>query len=103
MALYEASHLNIEGEEVLDEAGSFCEPLLNAWEKHPDNINHGKVVGNTLGHPYHKSLASFMAKEFFDNFQLGSDGWSNDLLQLAKMDFNMTQYMHQKEIAQISK
>ncbi|XP_035544712.1 (3S,6E)-nerolidol synthase 1-like [Juglans regia] len=95
MALYEASQLNIEGEDVLDEAGKFCEQLLNAWEKDRDNINHAGVVGNTLGHPYHKSLASFMAKEFFDNSQ-GSSGWLNDFLQLAKMDFNM-------EIAQISK
>ncbi|KAG2689679.1 hypothetical protein I3760_09G149700 [Carya illinoinensis] len=102
MALYEASQLNIEGEDVLDEAGKVCEQLLNAWEKDRDNINHTRVVGNTLGHPYHRSLASFMAKEFFDNSQ-GSSGWLNDLLQLAKMDFNMTQSIHQKEIAQISK
>ncbi|KAG6696554.1 hypothetical protein I3842_09G153500 [Carya illinoinensis] len=69
MALYEASQLNIEGED-----------LLNAWEKDRDNINHARV--------------------YFDNSQ---GGWLNDLLQLAKMDFNMTQSMHQKEIAQISK
>ncbi|KAG2689683.1 hypothetical protein I3760_09G150100 [Carya illinoinensis] len=102
MALYEASHLNIEGEDVLDEAGKVCEQLLKAWEKDCDNINHARVVGKTLGHPYHKSLASFTAKEFFDNSQCSS-GRLNDLLQLAKMDFNMTQSMHQKEIAQISK
>ncbi|KAG2689681.1 hypothetical protein I3760_09G149900 [Carya illinoinensis] len=102
MALYEASHLNIEGEDVLDEAGKVCEQLLKAWEKDCDNINHARVVGKTLGHPYHKSLASFTAKEFFDNSQ-GSSGRLNDLLQLAKLDFNMTQNMHQKEIAQISK
>ncbi|KAG2689685.1 hypothetical protein I3760_09G150300 [Carya illinoinensis] len=96
------SQLNIEGEYVLDEAGKFCEHLLNAWEKDRDNINHARVVRNTLGHPYHKSLTSFMAKEFFDNSQ-SSSGWLNDLLQLAKMDFNMTQSAHQKEIAQISK
>ncbi|KAG6696544.1 hypothetical protein I3842_09G152900 [Carya illinoinensis] len=92
MALYEASHLNIEGEDVLDEAG----------KKDCDNINHARVVGKTLGHAYHKSLASFTAREFFDNSQ-GSSGRLNDLLQLAKLDFNMTQSMHQKEIAQISK
>ncbi|KAG7970212.1 hypothetical protein I3843_07G071400 [Carya illinoinensis] len=100
MALYEASQLNVEGEDVLDEAGKFCEQLLNAWEKDGENINHTRVVRNTLEHPYHKSLACFMAKEFFDNSQ---GGWLNDLLQLAKMDFNMAQSMHEKEIAQISK
>ncbi|KAG6642634.1 hypothetical protein CIPAW_09G153300 [Carya illinoinensis] len=91
MALYEASHLNIEGEEVLDEAGKIVITSIMP-----------ELLEKTLGHPYHKSLASFTAKEFFDNSQCSS-GRLNDLLQLAKMDFNMTQSMHQKEIAQISK
>ncbi|KAE7995497.1 hypothetical protein FH972_000281 [Carpinus fangiana] len=101
MALYEASQLNIEGEDILDEAGNFSEQLLNARMRHLDE-SQVRVVGNTLRHPYHKSLARFMAKNFFGNFQQ-KNGWPNDLELLAKMDFNMVQSMHQKEIVQISK
>nr|QWQ79342.1 TPS65 [Juglans sigillata] len=102
MSLFEASQLSIEGEGTLDEARSFCEQLLNAWQiRHPDD-NQVSVVGNTLGNPYHKSLARFMAKKFFDNLN-GTNGlWLNDLHQLAKMDFNMVQSIHQKEIVQMS-
>ncbi|KAF5472097.1 hypothetical protein F2P56_008838 [Juglans regia] len=102
MSFFEASQLSIEGEGTLDEARSFCEQLLNAWQiRHPDD-NQVSVVGNTLGNPYHKSLARFMAKKFFDNLN-GTNGlWLNDLHQLAKMDFNMVQSIHQKEIFQMS-
>ncbi|KAE7995498.1 hypothetical protein FH972_000282 [Carpinus fangiana] len=101
MALYEASQLGIEGEDILEEAGNFSERLLTARVRHLDD-NQVRVVGSTLRHPHHKSLARFMVKNFLGNFQ-DRNGWLNDLQQLAKMDFNMVQSMHQKEIVQISK
>lgn len=104
MSFFEASQLSIEGEDILDEASSFCDQLLNAWQiRHPDDNQAVSVVGNTLENPYHKSLARFMAKKFFGNLS-GTNGlWLNDLHHLAKMDFNMVQSIHQKEIVQISK
>ena len=101
MGLFEASQLCIEGENTLVEAGDFSRQLLNEWMSHLD-YNQAKVVGNTLRHPYHRSLARFMAKNFFDNIQ-GTSGWFNDFQQLAKMDFNVVQSKYRKEIVQISK
>ncbi|KAB1201253.1 (3S,6E)-nerolidol synthase 1 [Morella rubra] len=37
MALYEASQLSIEGEDILDEAGNFCKQLLKSLEKNLDD------------------------------------------------------------------
>ncbi|GLT70745.1 hypothetical protein SLA2020_428050 [Shorea laevis] len=74
MALYEASQLSIEGEDILDEAGNFSEQLLNARLRHLDE-NQLRVVGNTLRHPYHKSLAMFMAKNFLVISKRQMDGW----------------------------
>jgi hypothetical protein len=102
MALYEASQLSIEGEDILDEAGNFSELLLNARVRHLDDDNQVRAVGSTLRHPYHKSLSRFMVKNFLGNFE-ETNGWLKDLQQLAKMDFNMVQSMHQKEIVQVSK
>ncbi|GMY37119.1 (3S,6E)-nerolidol synthase 1-like [Fagus crenata] len=65
MSLYEASQLGIEDEYTLVEAADFSQRLLNDRVRHLD-YNQAKVVGNTLTHPYHKSLARFMAKNFFD-------------------------------------
>ncbi len=102
MALYEASQLSIEGEDILDEAENFSELLLNARVRHLDDDNQVRAVGSTLRHPYHKSLSRFMVKNFLGNFE-ETNGWLKDLQQLAKMDFNMVQSMHQKEIVQVSK
>ncbi|XP_062162280.1 (3S,6E)-nerolidol synthase 1-like isoform X2 [Alnus glutinosa] len=57
MALYEASQLSIEGEDILDEAANFSELLLNARVRHLDDDNQVSAVGRTLRHPYHKSLS----------------------------------------------
>nr|QWQ79344.1 TPS67 [Juglans sigillata] len=98
MALYEASQVSIPGEVTLDEARDFSEQvLLNAKVKYLDN-NQVRAVENCLANPCHKSLARFMAKSFLNSFQCTSGGLMNDLHQLAKMDFNMTQSMHHKEI-----
>ncbi|KAB1201255.1 (3S,6E)-nerolidol synthase 2, chloroplastic/mitochondrial [Morella rubra] len=101
MALYEASQLSIEGEDILDEAGNFCKQLLKSLEKNLDD-NQVSVVNHTLGHPHHKSLARFMAKKYFLSNPAGTNGWLNELQHLAKMDFNMVQSMHQAEVIQIS-
>ncbi|KAH7545848.1 hypothetical protein FEM48_Zijuj01G0137200 [Ziziphus jujuba var. spinosa] len=63
-----------------------------------------KIVENTLRNPHHKSLAKFMAKNYFvGNNSQGSIKWMNVLQELAKTEFNMVQSLHQKEIFQISK
>ncbi|GLT70748.1 hypothetical protein SLA2020_428080 [Shorea laevis] len=74
MALYEASQLSIEGEDILDEAGSFSEQLLNARVRHLGVKEPLRVVENTLRHPYHKSLARFMVKNFLVIFKRQMDG-----------------------------
>lgn len=103
MSLYEASQLSIEGEDTLDEAGQFSWHLLNTSLSHLDH-HQARVVGNTLSNPHHKSLATFMAKNFFStNSQGMNNRWLNILQEVAITDLNMVQSLHQKEIVQISK
>nr|ADR74211.1 (3S)-linalool/(E)-nerolidol synthase [Vitis vinifera] len=101
LALYEASQLSIEGEDILEEAQRFSSTLLNAGLEHLDH-HEATVVGHTLEHPHHKSLPRFMAKSFLKDFQ-GPNGWLTVLQELAKADFNMVQSIHQQELLQISK
>ncbi|KAJ0019012.1 hypothetical protein Pint_10821 [Pistacia integerrima] len=102
MGLYEASQLCIGGEDVLDEARQFSSKLLNQSMSHLDPYQ-AKIVRNTLLYPYHRSSARFMAKNFFlSNFQ-GENEWIHVFQELAKMDFNLVQSLHQREIVQISK
>lgn len=99
MALYEASQLSMEGEEVLDEAGDFSGKLLNTWLTYPDH-HQSRIVASTLNHPYHKSLAKFMVKNFLNGMEVPNE-YINSFLELVKMDFDMVQSTHQKEILQI--
>ncbi|CAL5384418.1 unnamed protein product [Camellia sinensis] len=100
MGLYEASQLSIEGEDILDQAADFSAQQLNGWLTRLDNHHQAKVISNTLGHPQHKSLAKFMAKNFLSDYN-GPN--ANVLQELAKMDFNMSPSMYQKEMLQVSK
>ncbi|KAI8000366.1 hypothetical protein LOK49_LG09G01721 [Camellia lanceoleosa] len=101
MSLYEASQLSIEGEDILDQAADFSTRVLNGSMPHLSH-HQARVVSNTLGNPHHKSLARFMARDFLSDYTNPSE-WENVLQELAKMDFNMVQFTHQKEILQVSK
>ena len=98
MCLYEASHLSIKGEDILEEMGNFSSQLLNT----NNDQSQARIVRNTLGHPHHKSLARFMAKSFLNYFQ-GTNGWINVFKELVKMDLNIVKSIHQKEILQVFK
>ncbi|GFS29467.1 terpene synthase 14 [Actinidia rufa] len=100
MSLYEASQLRIEGEDILDQAADFSSQLLGRWTTDP-NHHEARLVSNTLTHPYHKSLATFMAKSFLHDCK-GQNGWVDNLQELAKMDLTMVQSIHQKEVLQVS-
>lgn len=101
MSLYEASQLSIEGEDILDQAAEFSAQLLNLWMTNLDH-HRARVVGNTLRQPYHKSLARFLAKSYLGDYR-GPNGGVKSLQPLAKIDFQMVQSTHQKEILQASK
>nr|WBW04244.1 terpene synthase [Ficus abelii] len=104
MGLYEASHLSIDGEDVLDEAKLLSGQLLTtsmAFLGH----HRARVVANTLENPCHKSLAKFTAAKnlFGSSTTFHSDnGWKKVLQDLAKVEFDQVQSLHRREILQIS-
>ncbi|KAH7567746.1 hypothetical protein JRO89_XS07G0137900 [Xanthoceras sorbifolium] len=102
MGLFEASQLSISGEDVLNEAEEITAKFLNEWLMHLDNYQ-ATVVGNTLRYPHHKSLLRFVAKNLFLSNYQGENGWIHVFQELAKIDFNVVQSLHQKEIVQVSK
>ncbi|EXB75239.1 (3S,6E)-nerolidol synthase 1 [Morus notabilis] len=105
MELYEASHVSIEGEDVLDEANIFSSQLLTAsMTCLGDDHRRARAIANTLEYPCHKTLAKFTAKNLFGaTSHFGSaNGWINVLQELAKYEFNQVQSLHKREILQIS-
>ncbi|CAK7350845.1 unnamed protein product [Dovyalis caffra] len=94
MALYEASQLSMESENILDEAGDFSAKLLNHHES--------EIVANTLKSPYHKSLARLTVENFLNNIDSRSE-YIKVFSELAKMDYEIVRFIHQKEILRITK
>ncbi|KAM7506178.1 hypothetical protein LguiB_005082 [Lonicera macranthoides] len=104
MGLYEASQFIVEGEDVLEEAEDFSRRILNLLLNTFDGDHYeAKIVRHTLRHPCHKSLARSTAKEFMRNNSVDLNACGNVLQELAKMDFDMVQCIHQKELLEISR
>ncbi|GAB4831043.1 hypothetical protein Ancab_005056 [Ancistrocladus abbreviatus] len=99
MRIFEASQLDTEGEDILDEANEFSEKLLNASMKTLHQPL-AMAVENALKHPFHKSLAMFACEDFLNTY---SDKriWNNELEELAAMEFNMVRTIHQSKIYEI--
>ncbi|XP_031097222.1 valencene synthase-like [Ipomoea triloba] len=94
--LYEASHLRVHGENILDEALIFSTLYLQSMQ--PNLTNHLKSqVNEALKRPIWKRLTRIEAKRYISIYEFDE---SHDvvLLKFAKLDFNMLQKEHQWEI-----
>ncbi|KAJ8443065.1 hypothetical protein Cgig2_004270 [Carnegiea gigantea] len=109
MSLFEASHLAIQGEDILDEAREFSTQLLKTSLKNAEQLE-ATIIGSTLSHPYLRSLPRLTAQNFLHNFEVSlkflhnlvdANGWTNEVWHLARMDFNMTQMTIQSEITEV--
>lgn len=99
--LFEASHLALEGENILDEAKAFSSGYLKEIISNLDN-NLAKQVVHSLERPLHWRVQWFDIRWYIDFYE--EEGVMNlDLLKLAKLNFNMVQAVHQKDLKHISR
>ncbi|KAF2285852.1 hypothetical protein GH714_008426 [Hevea brasiliensis] len=96
LSLYEAAHLGIRGEDILDEAIVFTttnfELILPKLS--PDLA---EQVSHALNRPIRKCLARLEARHYIDAYTRDKSR-NTTLLQFAKLDFNRLQELHQKEL-----
>lgn len=99
LSLYEAAHYRVHGEQILEEALAFTtthlaqatdisSPFLAAQIKH------------ALRQPIRTGLQRLEARHFISICDQHMD---ETLLSFAKLDFNILQKMHQKELSDISR
>ncbi|KAI9187474.1 hypothetical protein LWI28_028593 [Acer negundo] len=105
LCLYEAAHLGIRGEDVLDEALDFTTSHLESVVAH-DQVSPrlAEQITHALNRPIRRSLPRLEAK-YNINFYSGDDDSKNQtslLIKFAKLDFNMLQVQHQKELSSIT-
>ncbi|XP_034679562.1 (-)-germacrene D synthase-like [Vitis riparia] len=101
LALYEAAHLMVHGEDILDEALGFTTPHLQSMATDSDNPLTKQVI-RALKRPIRKGLPRVEARHYITIYQ-EDDSHNESLLKLAKLDYNMLQSLHRKELSEITK
>ncbi|XP_061364386.1 probable terpene synthase 11 [Gastrolobium bilobum] len=101
LSLFEASYLGAEGEEVLQHAMDFTRAHLHHSIPYlgPEV---GRHVSRALTLPRHLRMARLEAKNYMDEYSQSSSKIPA-LLELTKLDFDMVQLLHQRELAEISR
>ncbi|KAF4372248.1 hypothetical protein G4B88_006992 [Cannabis sativa] len=95
------------GENILDEALAFTtthltEFLAKKKDHHDDDDPLSKEISRALERPLRKTLVNLHARHFISIYEK-DDSHNKVLLQLAKLDFNLLQCMHKKELSEVSR
>ncbi|KAF8019317.1 hypothetical protein BT93_G0101 [Corymbia citriodora subsp. variegata] len=100
--LYEACHLRCHGDAILEEALPFAITHLESIDESKVSTSLVKRVQHALKQPLHKGLPRLEARYYIPLYQ---EEPSHDkvLLALAKLDFNLLQEQHQKELGKITR
>ncbi|KDP39023.1 hypothetical protein JCGZ_00780 [Jatropha curcas] len=100
LSLYEAAHLGIQGEDILDEAIDFTTTNLQLLlpQLSSDLANE---VSHALNRPIRKCLPRLEARHYIEVYKR-EKSHNSTLLKFAKLDFNRLQQLHQKELRGIS-
>ncbi|XP_076925724.1 (3S,6E)-nerolidol synthase 1-like [Bidens hawaiensis] len=91
MELYEASHLCIEGDDILDEAAIFSSHMLQKSLNFLDD-KEAKMVKYTLENPHRRNFTSFSLHKDFD---------AKILKELAELESRMVKSIRKTEINEI--
>ncbi|EOY12592.1 Delta-cadinene synthase isozyme A, putative [Theobroma cacao] len=102
LGLYEAAHIRMHGEHILEEALAFTTTHLEFAETSIDQYPLSALVSRARKRPIRKGLPRLEARRFISIYQ--EDG-SHDktLLKFAKLDFNLVQNLHKAELSKISR
>ena len=101
LSLYEASHLRVRGEDLLDEALNFTTTHLGLKQSQVNPWLAGQVA-QALKQPMRKCFSRILASHFISIYQ-DDDSRSEILLNFAKLDFNMLQKMHKRELSELTR
>ncbi|KAL3730992.1 hypothetical protein ACJRO7_027938 [Eucalyptus globulus] len=102
LSLFEACHLGFHGDVILNDALAFTITLLESIDKGKVSGNLEKQVTHALNQPIHKGLPRVEARHYIQLYQ-EEPSHNEVLLSLAKLDFNLLQEQHQKELGNITR
>ncbi|CAK9187064.1 unnamed protein product [Ilex paraguariensis] len=98
--LYEASFFGLEGEDIIDQAKAFTTTHLKGIIRDIPPSMSRKVV-HALDMPLHWRLTRVEARWFIDAYEQ-EQNMNPPLLLLAKLEYNIVQAIHQKEVSKLA-
>ncbi|KAL0362767.1 UNVERIFIED_CONTAM: Beta-caryophyllene synthase [Sesamum calycinum] len=101
LELYEAAHFGVHGEDVLDKALHFSSSRLESLAPHMAS-SLSALVNEALKFPIRKNLTRLGARKFISVYQ-EDESHKEILLNFAKLDFNIVQKIHQKELSDLTR
>ncbi|XP_056164795.1 (-)-germacrene D synthase-like [Syzygium oleosum] len=102
LILFEACHLGFHGDDNLNDALSFTVTHLESIDKGKVSRNLEKEVRHALNQPIHMGLPRIEARHYIQLYQ-EEPSHNEVLLSLAKLDFNLLQEQHQRELGNITR
>ncbi|KAL1299345.1 hypothetical protein HN51_043789 [Arachis hypogaea] len=101
-SLYEAAQLRVHGEDILEEAHEFTYNRLKSITNQL-SLSLGDQINQSLGQPFHKAIPRMKARSYISFYEKDPSCDKVDLLNFAKLDFNMVQKLYKKEIGSNTK
>ncbi|KAJ0044673.1 hypothetical protein Pint_04332 [Pistacia integerrima] len=102
LSLYEAAHLGVRGEDVLDEAIAFTKAHLESMVTQV-SAELAEQITRALNRPIRKGLPRMEARHYINIYSGDANPQNRTILKFATLDFNMLQVQHQKELSSITK
>ncbi|KAL4272665.1 hypothetical protein GQ457_13G002760 [Hibiscus cannabinus] len=99
LELYEASYMRIHGEDILDEAISFATTHLTLAAPTLDHPL-SEQVAHALKQSIRRGLPRVEARQYISLYE-DMESHNKALLEFAKIDFNLLQLLHRKELSEI--
>ncbi|KAM3696724.1 hypothetical protein ACB098_06G060700 [Castanea mollissima] len=101
LAFYEATHLRVHGEDILDEALEFTTSHLKSTASLIGNSLVAQIT-RALKQPLHKGIPRLEARRYISIYE--QDASHNKvLLKLSILDFNLVQSLHKEELSDITR
>ncbi|KAJ9676225.1 hypothetical protein PVL29_024963 [Vitis rotundifolia] len=101
LGLYEAAHLRVHGEVILEEALAFTTTHLKAMVEHL-GYPLAEQVAHALNWPIRKGLERLEERWYISIYQEEAFH-DKTLLKLAKLDFNLVQSLHKEELSNLAR
>ncbi|KAM4105628.1 hypothetical protein ACB094_04G005800 [Castanea mollissima] len=101
LAFYEATHLRMHGEDILDEALEFTTTHLKSMASLIGNPLAAQIT-RSLKRPLHKGIPRLEARQYISFYEQNASH-NKVLLKLSILDFNLVQSLHKEELSYITR